>query len=175
MSRNHKNRKEEGEMNKKMMLALSMAFVMIFGVYGMAFAKGGGPDPGACKELPLPDAGFFVRGEFTVSQCPLGMCYPEQSVVHIFLKKGNQTELFNFSASSLDICSSTAATILEDFKSIPCIYGVAEEFGFPQSVGVITNIEILQTDNCGAFNEMMRGEIVIRLVPVPPPPPPAVK
>ena len=82
-------------MNKKMMLALSMAFVMIFGVCGMAFARGGGPDPAACEDayptLPLPNAGPFLRGEFTVSLYP-DTIFGSQSIVHIFLKKGNQTD-----------------------------------------------------------------------------------
>ena len=158
-------------MNKKMMLALSMAFVMIFGVCGMAFARGGGPDPGGCesKPIPPPDAGFFLRGEFTVSLYP-DTIFGSQSIVHIFLKKGNQTELFNYIASSdvgtRPLCDATVEVLLEEFKYVPCRLDVAGVFGLP-GVGVITNIEILQTDNCGLPDEMMRGEIVIRVVPPP--------
>ena len=153
-----------------------MAFVMIFGVCGMAFARGGGPDPGPCTELPQPDAGFFLRGEFTVSQCPFGMCFPEQSVVHIFLKKGNQTELFMLISSPANFCDSTltGTDLLEIFKYAPCILDVSGRFDL-LGVGVITNIEILQTSTspgkCGTPDEMMRGEIVIRVVP----PKPAVE
>ena len=65
-----------------------------------------------------PNAGFFLRGEFTVSLYP-DILSGTKSIVHILLKKGNQTELFNFIATGTELCDVTVAELLEDFKYVP--------------------------------------------------------
>ena len=81
---------------KKMKLFSGLCvFLLVFGLYGMAFGGSGGPeDPGSCPAgtpedpLPAPDAGKFLRGEFTVARV-YGMIWDTTYSAHFNLKKGN--------------------------------------------------------------------------------------
>ena len=64
-----------------------------------------------------------------------------------------------------ELCSYTADDLLQTFARVPCAIEVGAEFGL-LGVPVITNLEIVQQDSCGTTDEMIRGEIVIRVVPM---------
>jgi len=165
-------------MKKFRLLTLFMAFSMIFCFYGMAFAGGGGPEDPECPEtiekLPLPDAGKFLRGNFTVAR-DKGECSIEHPTiyghynVHVMLKWGNQEHLYSFQAETLDnlnLCDLTSTDLMKTFGLAPCGLSVQNDFDL-SGIGVITDMEITQQDFCadGSNDEMIRGEIVIRVVP----------
>jgi hypothetical protein len=163
-------KKEEIGMKKMRVFPWLLALVLIFGFSGTTFA-GGGPEDPACPAgteedpLPAPDAGKFLRGEFTVARA-VGLVGDTFYTVHIKLKKGDERHLFSFpSALGLgDLCALTADELIETFKRIPCTLGVAETFGL-EGIPVIASLEIVQEDFCETGAEMIRGEIVVRVVP----------
>lgn len=172
-------------MKKTRMIPCILALVFILGIYGMAFAGGGGPDPGACDTVwacyggpPPADAGKFLRGEYTVSK--EGGVY----VVHIRLKWGNQEQMYSFNTSSIvhdGLCSLTAEQLKERFEVAPCGLIITEPSTNPDFVGllkekdfadyilipVLTDLTIEKKYNCGLDYAMIRGEVVVRVVPIP--------
>ncbi|UCF92576.1 MAG: hypothetical protein JSW39_00015 [Desulfobacterales bacterium] len=158
-------------MKKIALLPWLLAFFLVFGFSGTTFA-GGGPEDPACPAgteedpLPEPDAGKFLRGGFTVARA-VGLMGDIFYSVHIDLKKGDERHLFSFqSALGLgDLCSLSADELTEIFKRVPCTLGVAETFGL-EGIPVIASLEIVQVDFCDTAAEMIRGEIVVRVVPV---------
>jgi hypothetical protein len=156
-------------MKTKMILTWVMGTVLVIGIYGPAIAGGGGPeDPGGCTgDLPAADSGRFIRGEFISAGSYLDTATGQKIIpVAISLQKGDASHLFSFMASFTDVCTVTAAELVERFKWIPCRLGVAGAFGL-SGIPVITNLDIIQTDQCGTFNAMVRGEMIIRVVPLP--------
>jgi hypothetical protein len=151
----------------------------MFGLSGEALGdSGGNPDPNPvcppdASGLPSPDHGKFLRGEFTVAK---GKCaclnYPEDwhYDVHVTLKWGNQIHLYSFTAAMVSggLCNVTSEDLKSAFALFPCnMYGgvIPGNFGL-SGIPVITNLEILHTDFCGTDNEMIKGELVLRVVPV---------
>jgi hypothetical protein len=155
-------------MKTKMVLTVVIGAVLVFGLYGPAIAGGGGPeDPGGCTGTPPPaDSGYFLRGEFTAAPYYDAILEVKFFVVAVSLKKGNTSRLFSFVAADVDdVCNVTATDLAQLFKWVPCRLGVAGAFGLV-GVPVIANLEITQTDHCNTDGAMIRGEIVIRVVPL---------
>ena len=145
-----------------------LAIFVIFCFYQSAFS--GGPDPGPCTDpLPVPDAGKFIRGEFTAAldkgPCQQELC-PHYNA-HLVLKFGNQTHLFSFTASLGDsnLCAYTAEDLMEIFAFAPCDMNIGGAFGL-SGVPVIVSLDIKHQDFCSSMDEMIQGEIVIRVVPL---------
>lgn len=171
-------------MKKTRMIPCILALVFIFGTCGVAFAGGGGPDPGACDAVwtcyggpPPADAGKFLRGEYTVSK--EGGVY----VVHIRLKWGNQEQMYSFNTDSIveaGLCSLTAEQLKETFEVAPCGLIITEPAESPDFVGllkekdfedyilipVLTDLTIEKKYNCDLADAMVRGEVVVRVVPI---------
>ena len=148
-----------------------LALLVTFGFNGVAFSGGGPEDPACPTPLPDPNAGKFLRGEFTVardkSECGQIEGFQVYNV-YFGLKWGNQRHLFSFPTplGAGDLCSYTPDDLLAIFARVPCSMEVGAAFGL-LGVPVITNLEIVQQDSCGiTMDEMIRGEIVIRVVPL---------
>jgi hypothetical protein len=154
-------------MKAKMILSLVIGMVLVFGFCGLVVAGGGGPEDPVCTgDLPSADSGYFLRGEFISAGSYDDTVYGKVIPVAISLKKGNTSRLFSFKATFTNVCTVTAAQLAETFKWEPCKLGVAEAFGLV-GVPVITSLEITQTDHCDIIaDRMIRGEIVIRVVPL---------
>jgi len=157
-------------MKRMTMISWILALSVIFGFYGVAFSGGGPEDPACPTPLPDPDAGKFLRGEFTVAP-DKGPCSPYDEClhynVHYLLKWGNQRHLFSFPTSmgTGDLCSYSSEELKDIFARVPCGMEVGVAFGL-SGVPVITNLEIVKQYSCGTNDEMIRGEIVIRVVPL---------
>jgi hypothetical protein len=170
------------KMSKMRMIPWLLAFMLIFGFSNVAFGGGGGPEEPACDNLPDPYAGKFLRGGFTVSRDLLSeglsedcndFCTPRHYVVHIYLKWGNQEQLFSFPSSlgTGDLCSYTEDDFKLTFFRYPCELGAADEFNLPGDipvVPVISDLKIEVQDFCNSPEEMVKGSIVIRAVPYEP-------
>ena len=157
-------------MKKRRIILCLMAILTIFCFFGVTFGSGGPEDPACPTPLPDPDAGKFLRGEFTVSR-DKGPCHtvPECAHynVHIFLKKGKQRHLFSFPVSlgTGDLCSYDAEDFIDAFKRVPCSIEMGLPFGF-SGVPVIAELEITTQDSCETSDEMILGTVVIRVVPL---------
>ena len=88
-------------MNKMRILLLAMTLFLSFGLSDFVFAGGGGPEDPACPAgtpedpLPEPDAGKFLRGDFTVARA-IGVIGDVTYSVHITLKKETRSICFPF-------------------------------------------------------------------------------
>lgn len=155
-------------MKTKMIQTLVIGAVLVFGIYGPTIAGGGPEDPGGCTgDLPPANSGDYLKGEFISAGSYSDLSTGQKIIpVAISLKKGNASHLFSFMASFADVCTVTSAYLAEQFKWLPCRLGVAGAFGL-SGVPVITSLDIIQKDQCGTINAMVRGEIVIRVVQVP--------
>lgn len=159
-------------MKTKRTILVVLALSMLFGFYGVGFS-GGGPEDPACDFLPPADSGKFLRGEFTVARDE-GDCTVEDPEkcghynVHAYLRWGYQEHLFSFQSAlgSGDLCSYTEEQLMEEFARRPCTEQVGVAFGL-YGVPVITDLQIVARDSCWGLDEMIRGEIVIRVVPLP--------
>jgi hypothetical protein len=159
-------------MKRTRIISWIVALSVIFGFYGIAISGGGPEDPNCPEPLPAPNAGKFLRGEFSVAgdKGDCSVIYPEECPhynVHFLLKWRNQTHLFSFMTplGTGDLCPYTSEELKETFRRVPCGMGVGLAFGL-SGVPVITNLEIVHQDFCGSPDEMIRGEIVIRVVPL---------
>lgn len=164
-------------MKKFRLLTLFMVLSMIFCFYGMSFAGGGGPEGEVCQyyfnqlpEPPAPDAGKFLRGEFTVANTGLNAL-----AVHVRLKWGNQEQMYSFITAPVDLCTIDAESFKDTFAAFPCnLIDTAGDFDGlvkdPDLVGVpvITDLVITNEYFCPGSG-IIRGEIVVRVVPLPPP------
>ena len=155
-------------MKTKMVMTVVIGAVLVFGLYGPAIAGGGGPEDPVCTGVPPPaDSGYFLRGEFISAGSYFDVVYDQRIIpVAISLKKGNANHLFSFMASFTDVCTVTSAQLAETFKWLPCRLGVPGAFGI-SGIPVITSLDIIQTDQCGTINAMVRGQIEVRVVQVP--------
>lgn len=155
-------------MKTKMILTVVIGAILVFGIYGLAIAGGGPEDPGGCTgDLPPADSGDFIRGEFISAGSYSDLSTGQKIIpVAISLKKGNANHLFSFMASFTDVCTVTSAQLAETFKWLPCRLGVPGAFGI-SGIPVITSLDIIQTDQCGTINAMVRGQIEVRVVQVP--------
>lgn len=158
-------------MKKLILILCSITVLVILCFCGSAFS-GGGPDPTPlCKfPLPSPDSGKFIRGEFTAAVDK--MCVEDEAHydVHVILKMGSIRHLFSFIApiGNENICEFEADTLKELFALEPCLLGIAGAFGLTGGMPVITSLTIQQQDFCDSTNheEMIHGEVVIRVVPL---------
>lgn len=170
-------------MKRFRLLTLVMVLSMIFCFYGMALAGGGGPDPTACAsyfewdasgnliKAPPPDAGKFLRGDFIVARDKM-YCEYEHYNVLFMLKWGDQKHLYSFPTTMVpNFCDLTSNDLMNTFASVPCQFELQDDFGLT-GIPVITNMEIVLQDKCGMEDEMIRGEIVIRVAPIPEEEPP---
>jgi len=181
-------------MKRKTLLSLFLSVVLVLAFYGLGWAPGGSPEPGPAgvcpfeqgEDLPPPKSGRFIFGTFTVSQdtnedqCTEDMAY----VIHLALRQGSQVHLFNFRESQgcepgLEepcVGSVNCDYVLTDFTAsdlkdlmewTPCNNGIGLAFGFSpcEYVPVIKRVRILKRENEGLQSEMIKGSIVIRLVP----------
>jgi hypothetical protein len=153
------------------MIPWLLIFMLIFGFSNVAFGGGGGPeDPYPCPAgtpedpLPEPNAGKFLRGEFTAARY-LDTFFGIKFSVHIYLKKGKQEHLFSFLANNvLDVCALTDDDLIETFKTAPCKAGADIAFEL-EGIPVISYLKILQKEQCETDSAMIRGEIDVRVVP----------
>jgi hypothetical protein len=160
-------------MKRKMMVSLVLASVVILCFYGLAFSRGGGFEDPTCQKLPKPSSGPFLYGTFTVardkSSCSIDMpnaCGHYD--VHVVLQKKNKIHLFSFSDMGTDdLCSLGAAGLMNTFKKAPCYFNVEEAFGIA-GVPVVVDLNITRKDFCGTPDEMIQGQVTVRVVPTAP-------
>jgi hypothetical protein len=158
-------------MKKLCLLSWLLAFSLIFGFSGMAFAGGGGPeDPFECPaagEYPDPDAGKFLRGEYSIARD--SALFVAAFNVQLFLRKGNETHLYAFTypvGDVVDLCALEADDLIADpdIEGIACALGVGSDFGL-DGIPVIYDLTVEYKENCGTPGSLIRGHIVVRVVP----------
>lgn len=163
---------------------------MVLGFYGLGWAPGGSPEPptGFCpipvgEDLPSPDTGPQLSGAFTVGQDPNDVETVSQAyIIHLKLQQKTKIHLFNMrevqgcdpskpETCSFGLCNFTESQLQDLAKWLPCNLGIGAAFGFPadQYIPVIESLKILNKDGCWTKDEMLEGEIQIRLVPQIPP------
>jgi hypothetical protein len=177
-------------MKSKVWLCL-LAVIVVAGFTGTVQAgKMGGPECPTCN-APVPATkGPWLHGSFTVA-LDGGMCssfdpwtcghYNIQAV----LKRGSTMQLYSFPAPLLsmdgtdengnwtyNLCDVSASDFMvwqdcADLGAMPCMLGVAKDFGFDGYTPVITHVEIKKKDFCGTGQVMLKGHLRIRLVPPP--------
>jgi len=160
-------------MRKIRIMQSLLAILIIFCFYGLAFSGGGGPDPTPFCQPPLPDpdSGRFIRGEFTAAVDKIGSGDDAHYNVHAVLKMGSQTHLFSFAASkgAESICSFDSQALKAALAFHPCRLGIGSAFGL-SGMPVIASLTIEDTDFCSPtsnINAMIRGEVLLRVVPSP--------
>ncbi len=170
-------------MIKKKIIPLSLLTMFVFGVYGIAL--GGGAEPGGCSDLPAPNAGPFLYGEFTIAldqsaadiggSClsnsslpPLG-CAHYNLTVRLWkrLKGGNlaQEELFSYAIpkGATNICEYNSGQLQVLYGFLPCLMGVGAPYGY-EGIPVIAELKI-NNDSCNGGAEIVSGSVTIRVVP----------
>jgi hypothetical protein len=160
-------------MKRKIIISLLLVLVVIFCSHEVAFSKGGGFEDPACLNLPQPSSGTFLYGTYTVardkSSCSIDLptaCGHYD--VHVVLQKKNKIHLFSFyDMGTGDLCGLGAAGLKKTFEPYPCIINVEEAFGIA-GVPVIVDLNITRKDFCGTPDEMIQGQITIRVVPTAP-------
>ena len=171
-------------MNAKMkMIPVALALFLVLGLSGMAI--GGGAEVGAggdcrCVNIadPKPEAkkGPFVKGEFTVSRDPVtfGEDLIDHYTVHLFLRKGNASNLYSFITGApgpKPLCEWTAEDLLKTFAHFPCELEIDKDFGFEGEFETTTtplfkSLMITDQSNCDfPGTAMIRGEVMIGFVP----------
>jgi len=165
---------------------LVLIVMFILGLYGFAFGEGGEPGGSCPADLPQPNSGPFVWGEFTValdkSGCSVG--YSDQCanyVLHAKLRRFGKVHLFSYHTtglSGINLCDYKVSELKELYKRVPCLLDVGQAFGL-QGIPVIAELIISKRDFCKIgldnpplpgfddvpINAMISGEVVIRVVP----------
>lgn len=157
-------------MKRKMIISLLLALVVILCSHGVAFSRGSGFEDPTCLNLPQPSSGPFLYGTYTVardkSSCSIDMptaCGHYN--VHVVLQKRTKIHLFSFSDMGTgDLCSLGAAGLKKTFAPYPCIINVEDAFGI-SGVPVIVDLNITKKDFCGTPDEIIQGQVTIRIVP----------
>ncbi len=162
-------------MKRNVTILLALVCAMIFGLNEMAFSDGAA-FPGPCDKgkLPAPTSGPWITGYFTAAR---DMARPGESHydIHAILRSpepdGKIREfMFSLSTSALggktpgNICANSASDLVDQFKDKPCLLGVEKAFGLTGKP-VLAEIFNIRTSDCGKNNEMMYGEMAIRIVP----------
>lgn len=157
-------------MKKMRVLPWLLALALIFGFSGTTFAGGGPEDPFECPaagEYPDPDAGKFLRGDYSIARDSAFIIAAYS--VQFFLKKGDQTHLYAFSIPAgdvIDLCVLEADDLIAnpDIEGIACALDVGSDFGL-DGIPVIYDLTIEYQENCGTPGSLIRGRIVVRVVP----------
>ena len=170
-------------MNAKMkLIPIVLAVFLVLGFSGQAIgggAEGGAGGDCACVKNadPKPEAkkGPFVKGEFTVSRDPYTFGYTEDHyTVHLFLRKGNESNLYSFSTGApgpKPLCELTAEDLLKTFAHFPCDLDIDKDFGFEgefenTTTPLFKSLMITDQSNChDPETVMIRGEVMIGFVP----------
>lgn len=160
-------------MKKSKIIPFVLSFMFVFGFYRTAL---GGFEPGGCNNLPDPNSGPFLYGEFTLAVDKV--CPPGSECAHYNLhlklwreKGGNKVEehLFSSSAPPMEgsICDLRSQYIIDYYGFYPCVMEVEVPFGRNyQGVPVIYELQITNKDFCkDPPNAMISGPVTIRVVP----------
>lgn len=156
-------------MKKKKLFIWIISLSMVLCFSGFAYALFGGPqDPIDCSNIPEPaNRGPFIWGEFTVSQIPACLVgASERSVVHVTLRRFGEVHLYNILLDQASLCTLDEDALMEVVAQWACKLHVGEDFGI-NGYPVVKNINIRQMELCGDPDEMIRGTILIRVVPQP--------
>ena len=170
-------------MKIKVWFSVLLVLLMIFVLYGSAWARGGSPEPGPCEEPPEVITGPFIWGTFTVARDKKTLSSEANAHynVQIRLRRLCQEHLFSFFSELLigdstfyiddcyetNLCDVLEAELLDwytGFGAQPCLMGVGEAFGL-SGTPVIQRIIITNRDFCGCEDAMIAGRVVIRVVP----------
>lgn len=179
-------------MKMKKIFLLALPLVIVLGSTDLALCDGG-PAPGPCSQLPAADQGPWITGFFIVARDHSKFSpTPDKNApdwiakdtrhynVHALLKSSEsdakvKSFMFSFSTNRLGgakskegyldkLCDNTASDFLDQFKDRPCTLKVGDAFKLT-GTPVLTEISNLWMIKCGTDDEMIYGEVKIRIVP----------
>ena len=157
--------------NHKIIDKFLTVLIIVFGICGLSFAGGGGPqDPAAIcvNDPPDPTDGPVINGSFTVSLVKgIGSTIPDRYILHLVLKKAGEIHLYQFRLDTLStpLCDFTEEDIIFNLEKLACEWAIGYDFGI-DGYPVIFSLTIDNQDMCGTDDAMIEGSVKIRVVPI---------